>query len=137
MTARRLALLLSLGACLALAVAPLFASEAASSHNLAAGAASSHNLAAAAASIRILSPKDHEQLEADETYQLEYDVQPGPGGDHFHVWVDEERGPGIHDAKGKYTLPKMSPGEHVITVRVVDKGHVPTGPQQSIHVAVK
>ena len=90
-----------------------------------------------AASIQILSPKDHEQLEADETYQLEYAVEPGPGGDHFHVWVDSDRGPGIHDRKGKYTLPKMSPGEHVITLKVVDKGHVPTGPEQSIHVVVK
>jgi hypothetical protein len=118
MTTRRCALLLLLGLCLSLTVAPLFAAD-------------------SAASIKILSPKDHEQLEADETYQLEYDVQPGPGGDHFHVWVDDARGPGIHDAKGKYTLPKMTPGEHVITIRVVDKGHVPTGPQQSIHVVVK
>ncbi|MEO8505035.1 MAG: hypothetical protein ABI609_14140 [Acidobacteriota bacterium] len=89
------------------------------------------------ASIKIVSPKDHEQLEADETYQLEYEVDPGPGGDHFHVWVDQDRGPGIHDQKGKYTLPKMAPGEHVITLKVVDKGHVPTGPEQSIHVVVK
>ena len=93
--------------------------------------------AADPARIEILSPKDHEHLEADETYQLEYQVDPGPGGDHFHVWVDDERGPGIHDRKGKYTLPKMTPGEHIITVKVVDKGHVPTGPQQSIHVHVE
>lgn len=89
------------------------------------------------ASIKILSPKDHEQLEADETYQLEYEVDPGPGGDHFHVWVDKDRGPGVHDQKGKYTLPKMTPGEHVLTIKVVDKGHVPTGPELSIHVVVK
>lgn len=89
------------------------------------------------ASVKILSPKDHEQLEADETYQLEYEVDPGPGGDHFHVWVDADRGPGIHDRRGKYTLPKMAPGEHVLTIKVVDKGHVPTGPQQSIRVVVK
>jgi len=117
MTARRFALFLAFALCLSVAVSPL--------------------LAAGEASIHILSPKDHEQLEADETYQLEYEVQPGPGGDHFHVWVDDARGPGIHDSKGKYTLPKMSPGEHTITLRVVDKGHVPTGPQQSIHVVVK
>ena len=29
------------------------------------------------------------------------------------------------------------PGEHVITIKVVDKGRVPTGPQQSIKVTTK
>jgi hypothetical protein len=90
-----------------------------------------------AASIKILTPKDHEVLESDETYKLAYEVTPGPGGDHFHVWVDQDRGPGIHDRKGEYTLPKMKPGDHTITVKIVDKGHVPTGPEQSIHVVVK
>ena len=94
-------------------------------------------LAGDQASIKIVSPKDHEQLEADETYQLEYEVDPGPGGDHFHVWVDKDRGPGIHDRKGKYTLPKMAPGEHVLTIKVVDKADFTTGPEQSIHVVVK
>ncbi len=94
-------------------------------------------LAEAPASIKILSPKDHAQLDAGEAYPLEYEVVPGPGGDHFHVWVDGERGPGVHTLKGTYTLPKLSPGEHVITIKVVDKGHVPTGPEQSIHVTAK
>jgi hypothetical protein len=89
------------------------------------------------ASIKILSPGDGAQLDAGEEYPLQYEVVPGPGGDHFHVWVDSERGPGIHTAKGTYTLPKMTAGEHVITIKVVDKGHVPTGPQKSIKVRVK
>ena len=42
---------------------------------------------------------------------------------------DGERSPGIHDLKGTYRLPKLTPGEHVITLKLVDKGHVPTGPQ--------
>jgi len=88
------------------------------------------------ASITILSPKDGATLDADETYPLEYEVVTGPGGDHFHVWVDGERGPGVHDLKGKYALPKLAPGEHTITIKVVDKGHVPTGPQKTINVRV-
>ena len=86
------------------------------------------------ASITILSPKDGAVLDADESYSLEYEVVPGPGGDHFHVWVDGERGPGVHVLKGKYDLPKLTSGEHTITIKVVDKGHVPTGPEKTIKV---
>ncbi len=89
-----------------------------------------------AADIQILKPADKAQLDADEAYPLEYQVKLGPGDDHFHVWVDDERSPGIHDLKGTYMLPKMTPGTHVITLKLVDKGHVPTGPQKSIQVKV-
>lgn len=89
------------------------------------------------ASIQILSPADHAQLDADESYALEYAVTLGPKDDHFHVWVDGDRSPGIHDLKGSYRLPKLSPGPHTITLKLVDKGHVPTGPQKSIQVVSK
>src|SRR5947208_9858061 len=89
------------------------------------------------ASIQILKPADQAQLDAGEPYPLEYQITLGPGDDHFHVWVDAERSPGIHDLKGTYMLPKMTPGVHVITLKLVDKGHVPTGPQKSIQVKVK
>jgi hypothetical protein len=93
--------------------------------------------AAGKASIQILKPADQAQLDAGEAYPLEYQVTLGPGDDHFHVWVDGDRSPGIHDLKGTYMLPKMTPGVHVITLKLVDKGHVPTGPQKSIQVKVK
>jgi hypothetical protein len=86
------------------------------------------------ASITIVSPQDGAALDAGESYPLEYAVVPGPGGDHFHVWVDGDRGPGVHVMKGKYDLPKLTPGEHTITIKVVDKGHVPTGPEKTIKV---
>ena len=90
-----------------------------------------------AASVKILSPANNERLDAGEEYPLNYEVTPGPRGDHFHVWVDKDRGPGVHDSKGIYNLPKLTPGQHVITIKVVGKGHVPTGPQQSINVSAK
>jgi hypothetical protein len=92
---------------------------------------------ATSASIQILKPADHAQLDAGESYPLEYAVVLGPGDDHFHVWVDGERSPGIHDLKGTYALPKLAPGPHVITLKLVDKGHVPTRPEKSIQVTVK
>ena len=60
------------------------------------------------ASIQILKPTDHADLDSDESYPLDYQVVLGPGDDHFHVWVDAERSPGIHDLKGTYLLPKMT-----------------------------
>jgi len=92
---------------------------------------------AGTASLKILSPANDAQLDAGEPYPLQYEIALGPGDDHFHVWVDGDRSPGIHDLKGIYTLPKLTPGDHVITLKMVDKGHVPTGPQTSIKVHVK
>jgi len=88
-------------------------------------------------SIKILSPEDHSELDANESYPLNYEVIPGTGSDHFHVWVDDNRSKGIHETKGTYNLPKLSPGEHKITIKLVDKDHVPTGPKKSIQVIAK
>jgi hypothetical protein len=91
----------------------------------------------ATASIQILSPDNHAVLDAGESYALEYAITLGPKDDHFHVWVDGERSPGIHDLKGSYRLPKLTPGPHTITLKLVDKGHVPTGPEKTIQVTSK
>jgi hypothetical protein len=100
-------------------------------------AAASAPAAQGGASIKILAPENGAQLDPGESYPLLYEIALGPGDDHFHVWVDGDRSPGIHDLKGTYTLPKLSPGEHVITIKLVDKGHVPTGPEKTIKVQVK
>jgi hypothetical protein len=99
--------------------------------------AQSYGKGSSVGSIKILSPDDKSQIDAGEEYSLKYEVTLGSGDDHFHVWVDDTRGPGIHDTKGTYALPKMSAGTHVITIKLVDKGHVPTGPQKSITVVAK
>ena len=103
---------------------------------LAASAFAANTAAAKNASIQILKPADHADLDSDESYPLDYQIVLGPGDDHFHVWVDAERSPGIHDLKGTYRLPKLTPGQHVITLKLVNKEHVPTGPQKSITVNV-
>ena len=86
------------------------------------------------ASIVILSPGENAHLDANEEYPLAYDIKLGKGGDHFHVWVDDKRGPGIHDNKGTYSIPKLTSGEHIIKIQIVDKGHIGTGPNKSIRV---
>ena len=89
------------------------------------------------ATIKILSPTDHSEIDAGESYPLSYEVALEAGSDHFHVWVDDKRGPGIHETKGAYKLPGMTPGEHTIMIKLVDKDHTPTGPKKSIKVIAK
>lgn len=86
------------------------------------------------ASIKITSPAGGARIKAGVESKLAYEVALGKGGDHFHVWVDEAKGPSILETKGVYTLPRLSPGEHVISIRVVAKDHSPTGPRRSISV---
>lgn len=91
-----------------------------------------------ASTVKITSPADGSALDANEEYPLEYEVVlRGANDDHFHVWVDGKRGGPVHALKGNYSLPALVPGEHVITIKVVDKGHAPTGPEQSIKVTAK
>lgn len=86
------------------------------------------------AGIMIVSPTNGARIKAGVESKLAYEVTPGKGGDHFHVWVDEAKGPSIRETKGVYTLPRLSPGDHVISIKVVAKDHSPTGPMRSIKV---
>jgi len=95
-----------------------------------------HSIAARSgvASIKIVSPADNALVGADEAYALSYEVSWGAEGNHFHVWVDGQRGPGVYSSKGSYVLPKLHPWEHVISLKLVDMGHRPTGVEKTIKV---
>lgn len=98
---------------------------------------SATSFAADSGSISIISPKEGSSLPINQENVLEYEVKLGPQDDHFHVWVDGEKGPAQRALKGSYTLPKMAPGNHAVIVKLVDKSHVPTGPERSIFVKVE
>src|SRR5437899_11185235 len=84
------------------------------------------------ARINIVSPADNERVERGEEYQLVYEVTPGTGGVHFHVWVDGQRGPGIHEAKEADKRPMFSTvGEHEVKKKVADEGKMPTVPNNT------
>ena len=92
---------------------------------------------AADGKVVISSPKDGATLSATSDNKIDFEVTLGSGDDHFHIWVDDNRGGPVRGLKGSETLPKMAPGEHVITIKIVDKGHVPTGPAASVKVKVQ
>jgi hypothetical protein len=95
-----------------------------------------HSIAARSgvASIKIVSPAGNALVQADEEYALSNEVSWRAEGNHFHVWVDGLRGPGVYSSKGSYVLPRLNPGEHVIALKLVDTGHRPTGVEETIRV---
>ncbi|MFO0699215.1 MAG: DUF6130 family protein [Nitrospira sp.] len=84
--------------------------------------------------VKIFWPPADGQVRAGVENLLVYDATPGPNGSHLHVWVDDQRGPGVRNWDGTYDLPGLNPGEHVITIKVVDKEHRPTGVEKSIRI---
>ncbi|MBZ0070343.1 MAG: hypothetical protein WCY26_02045 [Thiohalobacteraceae bacterium] len=92
---------------------------------------------AAAGSVTILAPADGATLDAMEQNKVEYEVVPGPRGDHLHVYIDGSETGLLRQLKGTYTLETLAPGAHEICIKVVNKNHTPTGPEQCIHVTVE
>lgn len=87
--------------------------------------------------VKILSPLDDAALLSTAETYVEYEFEKGDKGDHIHIWIDGEKSPAQRAAKGSYELPKMTPGKHAVIAKLVDKGHVPVGPEKSIFVTVK
>ena len=59
-----------------------------------------HSIATRSGVASIVSPAENALVSADEEYALSYEVNWGAEGNHFHVWVDGQRGPGIYTSKG-------------------------------------
>ena len=69
--------------------------------------------------------------------RLVYEVDPGPRGDHVHIYVDNKEVGILRKLKGSFLLEAPSPGKHGLCVKVVNKAHVPVGIEQCIQVTVK
>ncbi|HEY0878579.1 MAG TPA: PepSY domain-containing protein [Zeimonas sp.] len=87
--------------------------------------------------VRIEAPSEGAKLDAMEQNRLVYEVEPGPRGDHVHVYVDGKEVGILRQLKGSYTLETLSPGPHELCVKVVNKGHTPVGVQDCIEVRVE
>ena len=85
----------------------------------------------------ITSPADGTTLDAMEEIRLAYEVDPGPRGDHAHLYVDDKEVAILRKLKGSYLLETLSSGKHSLCVKIVNKGHVPIGIGQCIQVTVK
>jgi hypothetical protein len=92
---------------------------------------------AAEASVTIHAPADGATLDVMEQNRVDYEVVPGPGGDHTHAVVDGKETAILRQLKGSYTLESLAPGPHEICIRVVNKNHTPIGVEKCIGVTVQ
>ncbi len=87
--------------------------------------------------VQITSPVDGEKLDAMDEIRMAYEVDPGPRGDHSHLYVDNKEVAILRTHKGRYPLETMTPGKHSLCVKIVNKNHVPIGIGQCIQVTVE
>lgn len=91
---------------------------------------------AADGSVTITAPSDGATIKANTETKLDYEINPGARGDHFHIYIDGKESV-VRSLKGSYTLPKLSLGRHTIALKVVDKGHTPTGLEKTITITAE
>ncbi|KVW93519.1 hypothetical protein [Thiobacillus denitrificans] len=87
--------------------------------------------------VLITAPADGATLDALDENRLVYEVDPGPRGDHVHIYVDNKEVGILRKLKGDYLLETLSSGKRNLCVKVVNKAHVPVGIEQCIQVTAK
>ena len=93
--------------------------------------------AAGAPYVRITQPTDGARLDARAQNRLVYKVEPGPRGDHVHVYVDDREVGILRKLEGSYTLETLAPGRHTLCIKVVNKAHTPIGVQDCVTANVE
>lgn len=86
--------------------------------------------------VTIMSPKAGAKLSGMGPHQLQYEVIPGPNGDHVHIYVDNAEVGILRALKGSYPLEGLSPGMRNICIKVVNKGHTPIGVDGCVKASV-
>jgi hypothetical protein len=86
---------------------------------------------------KITYPHDGDKLGATSRKQIDYEVDPGPRGDHIHLYVDNKEAAILRKLAGSHTLESMAPGPHTLCIKVVNKAHVPIGVEQCVKVNVE
>lgn len=88
-------------------------------------------------SVTILSPADGSRLDAMDENRISYTVEPGPRGDHTHLYVDGKEVAVLRRLEGDYALPTLAAGNREVCIKVVNKGHTPIGIEQCVKVMVE
>lgn len=87
--------------------------------------------------VKIIFPADGIKLDAKVLDRVDYDVVPGPGGDHLHLYVDGKEAGILRKLSGSHPLEPMNPAAHTLCIKVVNKAHVPIGVEQCNKVTVE
>lgn len=86
--------------------------------------------------VTILAPEAGAVLTGTGAHQLQYNVAPGPNGEHIHVYVDDKEVGVLRTLKGSYPLEGLASGARTICIKVVNKAHTPVGVDGCVKVNV-
>lgn len=92
---------------------------------------------AADGSVTILSPAEGARLDVMGENRISFEVDPGPRGDHVHLYVDAREVAVLRQLKGDYALPSLVAGPRDVCIKVVNKGHTPIGVEKCVRVTVE
>ncbi|MCU7843852.1 MAG: sulfur globule family protein [Candidatus Thiodiazotropha sp. (ex Monitilora ramsayi)] len=88
-------------------------------------------------SVKILNPKPNEVVSSRVPLVVKYDVDPGPRGDHVHVYLNGREVAILRQLKGEHNLGRVRPGAYEVAIKVVNRQHVPIGIEQSVAINVR
>jgi hypothetical protein len=86
--------------------------------------------------VTIHSPTDGANLEAGQTYKLEYEVKAIAKADHVHLFVDGDEVEIAHKLKGSFSLGPLKTGFRKVCISPVNKNHTSVAGQACINVTV-
>ena len=87
--------------------------------------------------VTIHSPADGENLEAGQTYKLQYEVKAAAKADHVHLFVDGDEVAIAHKLKGSFTLGPLKTGPRKVCISPVNKNHTAVAGQACVNVIVQ
>lgn len=90
-----------------------------------------------AGSVTISSPQSGAVLSSSQPVILEYAVDPGPRGDHVHVYANGREVAVVRRLKGRHSVGHLPPGLYELAIKVVNRIHVPIGIEAAIKVEVR
>lgn len=92
---------------------------------------------AAEGMVTIYQPQDGAVLDPFDDNAIRYKVEPGPAGDHVHLYENGHETAVIRRLEGSYPLRALNLGQQELCLKVVNRAHVPTGPESCIKVMVR
>jgi hypothetical protein len=87
--------------------------------------------------VKIAAPADGARVQRTKPITLVYEANPGPRGEHVHVYVDGKEVGILRQLEGNYALKRLTPGQRTVCVKVVNRAHVPIGVEQCIKLEVE
>ena len=89
------------------------------------------------ASVSINSPVNGAKLEQKVRCRVYYELTLGSKGDHAYLYLDDKRVAMLRRLRDSHILDPLALGNHEICIKIVSRGHTPTGVQQCNKISVE